>query len=129
MIRSTPVIFFDQLLCSDQQYFLKYINMTTIITCSIRSAYPGFPDTPVALPLLEDHPERRTLSFSMDELEDLRREHWGTICRSFFKAASWNCCLYARHDMKHILLDYDTTDEGEGCLQCLCWETGTCHFP
>ena len=20
--------------------------------------------------------------------------------------------------MKHILLDYDTTDEGEGCLQC-----------
>jgi hypothetical protein len=24
---------------------------------------------------------------------------------------------YAKHDVKHILLGYDTTDEGEGCLQ------------
>src|SRR6187402_2873865 len=25
---------------------------------------------------------------------------------------------YAKHDIKHILLQYDTTDEGEICLQC-----------
>lgn len=25
---------------------------------------------------------------------------------------------YAKHDIKHLLLQYDTTDEGEVCLQC-----------
>jgi ubiquinone biosynthesis protein Coq4 len=33
---------------------------------------------------------------------------------------------YARHDIKHILLGYDTTDEGEGCLQC--FMLGNKHF-
>ena len=36
---------------------------------------------------------------------------------------------YARHDMKHILLDYDTTDEGEGCLQCFMLGNGHQSFP
>ncbi len=36
---------------------------------------------------------------------------------------------YARHDMKHILLDYDTTDEGEGCLQCFMLGNGHISFP
>ncbi|MBL0145048.1 MAG: hypothetical protein IPP48_04060 [Chitinophagaceae bacterium] len=36
---------------------------------------------------------------------------------------------YARHDVKHILLDYDTTDEGEGCLQCFMLGNGHVSFP
>ncbi len=36
---------------------------------------------------------------------------------------------YARHDIKHILLDYDTTDEGEGCLQCFMLGNGHVSFP
>jgi len=36
---------------------------------------------------------------------------------------------YARHDMKHILLDYDTTDEGEGSLQCFMLGNGHVSFP
>ena len=36
---------------------------------------------------------------------------------------------YARHDIKHILLDYDTTDEGEGCLQCFMLGNGHISFP
>jgi ubiquinone biosynthesis protein Coq4 len=36
---------------------------------------------------------------------------------------------YARHDMKHILLDYDTTDEGEGSLQCFMLGNGHLSFP
>lgn len=36
---------------------------------------------------------------------------------------------YARHDMKHILLNYDTTDEGEGCLQCFMLGNGHLSFP
>ena len=36
---------------------------------------------------------------------------------------------YARHDIKHILLDYDTTDEGEGSLQCFMLGNGHISFP
>ena len=36
---------------------------------------------------------------------------------------------YARHDIKHILLQYNTTDEGEGCLQCFMLGNGHVSFP
>jgi ubiquinone biosynthesis protein Coq4 len=36
---------------------------------------------------------------------------------------------YARHDMKHILLQYDTTGEGEVCLQCFMLGNGHLSFP
>ena len=36
---------------------------------------------------------------------------------------------YARHDIKHILLQYDTTDEGEVCLQCFMLGNGHLSFP
>lgn len=36
---------------------------------------------------------------------------------------------YARHDMKHILLGYDTTGEGEVCLQCFMLGNGHLSFP
>ncbi len=36
---------------------------------------------------------------------------------------------YARHDIKHILLCYDTTDEGEGSLQCFMLGNGHLSFP
>ena len=36
---------------------------------------------------------------------------------------------YAKHDIKHILLDYDTTDEGEVCLQCFMLGNGHLSFP
>ncbi len=36
---------------------------------------------------------------------------------------------YARHDIKHILLNYDTTGEGEVCLQCFMLGNGHLSFP
>lgn len=36
---------------------------------------------------------------------------------------------YAKHDVKHILLQYDTTDEGEVCLQCFMLGNGHLSFP
>jgi ubiquinone biosynthesis protein Coq4 len=36
---------------------------------------------------------------------------------------------YARHDIKHILLQYDTTGEGEVCLQCFMLGNGHLSFP
>jgi hypothetical protein len=36
---------------------------------------------------------------------------------------------YAKHDIKHILLGYDTTDDGEVCLQCFMLGNGHISFP
>jgi hypothetical protein len=36
---------------------------------------------------------------------------------------------YARHDLKHILLGYDTTEEGEVCLQSFMLGNGRISFP
>ena len=36
---------------------------------------------------------------------------------------------YAKHDIKHILLQYDTNDEGEVCLQCFMLGNGHLSFP
>ncbi|MBK7432484.1 MAG: hypothetical protein IPI66_00430 [Chitinophagaceae bacterium] len=36
---------------------------------------------------------------------------------------------YAKHDIKHILLQYETTDEGEVCLQCFMLGNGHVSFP
>ncbi len=36
---------------------------------------------------------------------------------------------YARHDVKHILLQYDTTEAGEVCLQCFMLGNGHVSFP
>lgn len=36
---------------------------------------------------------------------------------------------YAKHDLKHILLDYDTTDKGEVCLQCFMLGNRHVSFP
>lgn len=36
---------------------------------------------------------------------------------------------YAKHDIKHILLQYDTTEDGEVCLQCFMLGNGHISFP
>jgi ubiquinone biosynthesis protein Coq4 len=36
---------------------------------------------------------------------------------------------YAKHDIKHILFEYDTTDEGEVCLQCFMLGNKHISFP
>jgi len=36
---------------------------------------------------------------------------------------------YAKHDIKHILLQYDTTDDGEVSLQCFMLGNGHISFP
>ena len=37
--------------------------------------------------------------------------------------------FYAKHDIKHLLLQYDTTDEGEICLQCFMLGNKHISFP
>ena len=36
---------------------------------------------------------------------------------------------YAKHDIKHLILQYDTTGDGEVCLQCFMLGNGHVSFP
>ena len=103
--------------------------MTRIIT-RIRSAILVFLTHQLALPLLKIIRNEERFPFSMDELEDLPAGTLGNDLSVFLQSRKLELLpFYARHDMKHILLDYDTTDEGEGCLQCFMLGNGHLSFP
>ncbi len=57
----------------------------------------------------------------------------GTLGKDLYKFLTNKKLLllpyYAKHDIKHILLEYDTTDEGEVCLQCFMLGNRHLSFP
>lgn len=84
----------------------------------------------LALPVLKiiRRPER--FPYSMAELNNFPAGTIGKDLADFLDNKELELLpYYARHDMKHILLDYDTTDEGEGCLQCFMLGNGHISFP
>lgn len=84
----------------------------------------------IALPFLRH--VRRPTTFSYSELE-LYMLPAGTLGNDLFHfLEKRNLPLlkhYARHDLKHVLLGYDTTDEGEVCLQSFMLGNGRISFP
>ena len=96
----------------------------------IRSAVLVFLTHRMALPVLKQI--RKPIDFRYSELE-LYMMPAGSLGNDLY------CFLekrnlpllphYARHDLKHVLLGYDTTDEGEACLQCFMLGNGRVSFP
>jgi len=84
----------------------------------------------VALPIVKLM--RRPIPFRYSELE-LYMLPDGTLGKDLYNFLEQrNLPLlkhYARHDIKHVLLGYDTTDEGEACLQCFMLGNGRISFP
>lgn len=84
----------------------------------------------LALPFLKL--VRKPLLFPYTETE-LEQMHNGTLGRDLYlflaKRKLQLLPYYAKHDIKHILLEYDTTDEGEVCLQCFMLGNGHVSFP
>jgi hypothetical protein len=84
----------------------------------------------VALPLLKSL--RKPVPFTFSELE-LYMLPAGTLGNDLYHfLEKRNLPLlrhYARHDIKHVLLDYDTSEEGEVCLQSFMLGTGRISFP
>ena len=84
----------------------------------------------VALPALRH--TRRGIRFHWSEL-DLYQLPEGTLGHDLYLFLEQrNLPLlthYARHDLKHVLLGYDTTDEGEVCLQSFMLGNGRISFP
>lgn len=84
----------------------------------------------MALPVLRyiRRPER--FPYTVEELDRFPKGSLGKELILFLEERKLALLpYYARHDLKHILLEYDTTDKGEGCLQCFMLGNGHVSFP
>lgn len=72
----------------------------------------------MALPVLRFIRRPKLFPYTEAELHQLPKGILGKDLIDFLEARQLQLMPhYAKHDIKHILLDYDTTDEGEVCLQ------------
>lgn len=84
----------------------------------------------MALPLLKRIRKPQKFSYTK---EDLYKMQDGTLGKDLILMLDKNKLdllpYYVKHDIKHILLGYDTTGEGEVCLQCFMLGNGHISFP
>jgi ubiquinone biosynthesis protein Coq4 len=96
----------------------------------LRSAILVFLTHNMALPLLRLFRRAKPFPYSARELSQLPKGSLGNDLAQLLHHKQLQLLThYARHDMKHILLGYDTTDEGEVCLQCFMLGNGRLSFP
>src|SRR5437773_6049505 len=100
------------------------------IIIKIRSAILVMLTHNIALPLLKKVRKPLSFRFTEEELAQLPAGTLGNDLFVFLKKRNLKLLKhYSRHDMKHILLNYDTTDKGEACLQCFMLGNGRVSFP
>ncbi len=96
----------------------------------LRSRLLVFLTHQMALPVLRLVRKPEIFQFTEKELKNFPNHSLGRDLIDFLEIKQLSLLPhYARHDIKHILLDYDTTDEGEGCLQCFMLGNGHISFP
>jgi hypothetical protein len=84
----------------------------------------------MALPVLRIIRKPEIFPFTREELKNFPDESLGKELIRFLEIKKLELLpYYARHDIKHILLIYDTTDQGEGCLQCFMFGNRHISFP
>lgn len=96
----------------------------------IRSAVLVFLTHHIALPVLKVVRKPQLFPYTRQELFNMEQ---GTLGKELIAMLDNNNLqllpYYAKHDIKHILLGYDTTDKGEVCLQCFMLGNGHISFP
>jgi len=84
----------------------------------------------VALPMLRYFRRPKPFAYTLDQLAVMED---GTLGKDLYHFVSHKklelLTHYVRHDMKHIVLGYDTTEEGELCLQAFMLGNGRISFP
>lgn len=84
----------------------------------------------MALPLLRYIRRPQKFSYSREALQQMPD---GALGKDLIKMLDKNQLqllpYYVKHDIKHILLGYDTTGEGEVCLQCFMLGNRHLSFP
>jgi ubiquinone biosynthesis protein Coq4 len=84
----------------------------------------------IALPLLKIVRSPQAFPYNMQGLKDLPAGSLGYDLYLFLTERNLQLLTYyARHDLKHIVLGYDTTEKGEACLQCFMLGNGRISFP
>lgn len=96
----------------------------------IRSAVLVLLTHKIALPMLQYIRKPPAFTYSELELYLLPEGTLGNDLYQFLEKRNLPLLKhYARHDLKHVLLNYDTTDEGEVCLQSFMLGNGRVSFP
>lgn len=97
---------------------------------SIRSAILVLLTHKIALPLIKIIRRPTIFNYSKEQLMLLPQGSLGNDLFQFLQKRNLPLLKhYARHDLKHVLLNYDTTDEGEACLQTFMLGNGRVSFP
>jgi len=97
---------------------------------NIRSAILVMLTHNIALPVLRHFRKPPVFKYSELELYMLPEGTLGSDLYLFLEKRNLPLLKhYARHDLKHVLLNYDTTDEGEVCLQSFMLGNGRISFP
>ncbi len=96
----------------------------------LRSSVLVFLTHKMALPFLSIVRKPQIFPFTKEALHQLPKGSLGNDLIIFLEQKKLQLLpYYAKHDIKHILLQYDTTDEGEVCLQCFMLGNGHLSFP
>lgn len=81
----------------------------------------------MALPMLRFIRRPQVFPYNTEQLKGFPEGTLGNDLVNFLESKNLKLLPhYAKHDVKHILLQYDTTGEGEVCLQC--FMLGNRHF-
>ena len=84
----------------------------------------------LALPLLIKIRKPEVFPYSITSLASFDEGTLGKALADFLLQKNLPLLsYYAKHDIKHILLEYDTTEEGEVCLQCFMMGNGHLSIP
>lgn len=84
----------------------------------------------LALPALRIIRRPDYFPFTATELATMPADTVGYALAHFLRTRQLELLpYYAKHDVKHVLLNYDATDEGEVCLQCFMLGNGHLSFP
>ena len=84
----------------------------------------------IALPILKIVRRKKKFPYSMEQLSALPYETVGNELWQLLNANSLRLLpYYERHDIKHVVLDYPFTDEGEVSLQFFMLANGRVSFP
>lgn len=97
---------------------------------SIRSEFLVLSTHTIALPVLKLIRRKRVFPYSMDQLsilpyETVGNELWQVLNQQHLHLLPY----YEKHDIKHVVIGFPFTDEGEVCLQFFMLANGRLSFP
>ena len=97
---------------------------------SIRCKILVFLTHNLTLPFLKITRRAKPFPYSVEQLQNMPKGFVGRDLIDYVHEKDITLLShYARHDMKHLLLGFDTTEEGEICMQYFMFGNGRLSFP